>query len=111
MNDDLIRRSDAIEAITYSHLDNLTREERIAHINAIPSAGRLLNPADEYRTVVNAVDSIRSFLGKYEKESGTSYWLSKIDGSILLTDWGYVKEGLMILQDYCLELMKGAGDE
>lgn len=40
MNDDLIRRSDAIEAITYSHLDNLTREERIAHINALPSADR-----------------------------------------------------------------------
>ena len=40
MNDDLIRRSDAIEAITYSHLDNLTREERIAHIKAIPSADR-----------------------------------------------------------------------
>ena len=40
MNDDLIKRSDAIEAITYSHLDNLTREERIAHINALPSADR-----------------------------------------------------------------------
>jgi hypothetical protein len=40
MSEDLIRRSDAIEAITYSHLDNLTREERIAHINAIPSADR-----------------------------------------------------------------------
>ena len=40
MSEDLIRRSDAIEAITYSHLDNLTREERIAHINALPSADR-----------------------------------------------------------------------
>ena len=40
MSDDLIKRSDAIEAITYSHLDNLTREERIAHINALPSADR-----------------------------------------------------------------------
>ena len=37
---DLIKRSDAIDAITYSHLDNLTREERIAHINALPSADR-----------------------------------------------------------------------
>ena len=40
MSEDLIKRSDAIEAITYSHLDNLTREERIAHINALPSADR-----------------------------------------------------------------------
>ena len=40
MKDDLIKRSDAIEAITYSHLDNLTREERIAHINALPPADR-----------------------------------------------------------------------
>ena len=37
---DLIERMDAIEAITYPHLDNLTREERIAHINSIPSADR-----------------------------------------------------------------------
>lgn len=35
---DLIRREDAIEAITYSFLNTLTREERIAHIKAIPSA-------------------------------------------------------------------------
>ena len=27
---DLIKRSDAIDAITYSHLDNLTREERMS---------------------------------------------------------------------------------
>ena len=37
---DTIYRDEAIEAITYSHLDNLTREERIAHINVIPSADR-----------------------------------------------------------------------
>lgn len=56
MSDDLIKRSDAIEAITYSHLDNLTSEERIALINAIPSADR---PQGEWIEVDDASISCR----------------------------------------------------
>lgn len=37
---DLIRREDAIEVITYPHLNALTTEERIALIESIPSAER-----------------------------------------------------------------------
>lgn len=37
---DLIEREDAIDAITYQHLDNLTMEERIVLIESIPSAER-----------------------------------------------------------------------
>ena len=38
--DDLIRRSDAIEAITYSYLNVMTQKERALLIQAIPSAVR-----------------------------------------------------------------------
>ena len=40
MSEDLIKRSDAIEAITYSYLNVLTKEERVLLIQDIPSADR-----------------------------------------------------------------------
>jgi len=40
MSDDLIKRSDAIEVITYSNLNALTEKERVLLIQAIPSADR-----------------------------------------------------------------------
>ena len=91
MKDDLIKRSDAIEAITYSHLDNLTREERIAHINALPSADR---PQGE--------------------------WIDRSDGGRILNPWwenyecnrcGYYGSGTWNFCPSCGCRMKGTDDE
>jgi hypothetical protein len=65
----------------------------------------------EYNAVLNAVNVIKNFLDKYGADAGSSYWKSNIDDEMLVTDWGYVEEGLELLKGYCLELTKGAGDE
>ena len=65
----------------------------------------------EYNAVLNAVDVIKNFLDKYGAEAGSSYWKSNIDDETLVTDWGYVEEGLELLKGYCLKLKKGTDDE
>ena len=65
----------------------------------------------EYNAVLNAVDVIKNFLDKYGAEAGSSYWKSNIDDETLVTDWGYVEEGLELLEGYCLKLTKGADGE
>lgn len=70
----------------------------------------------EYKSVVQAVDVIRSFLNTHESNSTTCLWESDIDGTILKTDWGYFEEGLDEIRDYCVRLdadrrRKGAIDE
>ena len=74
-------------------------------------ASKLDGYVGEYNAVLNAVNVIKSFLDKYEAEAGTSYWKSNIDDETLVTDWGYVEEGLELLEGYCLKLTKGADDE
>ena len=58
----------------------------------------------EYKSVVQAVDAIRSFLNTHESNSTTCLWESDIDGAILKTDWGYFEEGLDEIRDYCERL-------
>ena len=58
----------------------------------------------EYKSVVQAVDVIRSFLNTHESNSTTCLWESDIDGTILKTDWGYFEEGLDEIRDYCVRL-------
>lgn len=58
----------------------------------------------EYKSVVQAVDVIRSFLNTHESNSTTCLWESDIDGTILKTDWGYFEEGLDEIRDYCERL-------
>jgi len=70
---DLIKRSDAIEAITYSHLNNLNREERIAHIMAIPTADRPQEwipcsermPANDDWVIISVLDEAGDTLYRY----------------------------------------------
>ena len=58
----------------------------------------------EYKSVVQAVDVIRSFLNTHESNSTTCLWESDIDGTILKTDWGYFEEGLDEIREYCERL-------
>lgn len=111
MNDDLIRRSDAIEAITYSHLDNLTREERIAHINALPSADRpqewipcseRLPSEDEY-VIVSVLDDYGDTPWKYT----TVAWLCN---GVWISD-NYILCGTAIAWMPLPKPWKGADDE
>ena len=65
----------------------------------------------EYKSVVQAVDVIRSFLNTHESNSTTCLWESDIDGTILKTDWGYFEEGLDEIRDYCVRLDADRKDE
>lgn len=65
----------------------------------------------EYKSVVQAVDVIRSFLDTHESNSTTCLWESDIDGTILKTDWGYFEEGLDEIRDYCERLDADCKDE
>lgn len=58
----------------------------------------------EYDAVINAVYVIYSFLKNHEETSGTSFWKSNIDGTVLTTDWGYFEEGLEQIKIYCEHL-------
>ena len=81
----------------------------LSHVNANDFCSYGLDGyVGEYNAVLNAVNVIKSFIDKHGAESGSSYWKSNIDDEILVTDWGYVEEGLELLKGYCLKLMKGA---
>lgn len=62
----------------------------------------------EYDAVINAAYVIYSFLKDHEETSGTAFWKSNIDGTILTTDWGYFEEGLEQIKMYCERLSEGS---
>ena len=55
---------------------------------------------DDYAELANAAHIVLSFIDKCP-DGGTSYLITP-DGTKLTTDWGYVCDGLILLEEYAI---------